>query len=260
MQARKLFVMSGLGALVIGGTPAALAAGGSSIESAPQITPGVQTFGDTNTGKLKGCAAADYWNLSLRAGDQAIVDWTSLTDSNGRDYANELSVYPSGTTDFSINNNDPAHEFSVGDNDRAESIFSANSTGSYPLIFWRGSGSCSTPGGPYNFTVTVKHSAVLFLGSVKKLAGRSGTLSVGVHAPDGQPITDGGLRVALRGSWPGHKASELASGTPTNGAAKLSVKLPKSARGKKVSIRAVAQGADYLPARSSVRTVRVGRH
>jgi hypothetical protein len=257
MQVRTVSTMAGVLALGLSSATVAQAAGGSNIASASQVAPGTQNFGDTNTGHYSGDCPADFWNLSLAAGDRATVDWTSLTDSHDSDYANTLSVWPAGTTDFSINNGSPQQRFFVGSNHQAESIFSANRTGSYPLVFWRDS-YCGGTGGPYNFTVTVKHSAVLFLGSVKKLAGRSGTLSVGVHTPDGQPITDGGLRVAVRGSWAGHKASELASGAPADGKTALSVKLPKSARGKKVSIRAFAQGADYLPARSSVRTVRVG--
>jgi hypothetical protein len=258
MHARSIGLAAAALASTFACVATAQAAGGSNIESAPQVSPGVQTFGTTGTGRYQ-CAAADYWNLSLAAGDEATIDWMSVTDSDGGDYANELSVYPAGTTDFSINNVERMHEFSIGDNDRAESIFSANTTGSYPLIFWRASGRCSSPGGPYSFTVTVKHSVVLFLGSVKKLDRRSGTISVGVHTPEGQPITDPGLRVSLRGSWPGHKASELAGGSPSGGIVSLSVKLPKSTRGKKVSIRAISAGAGYRSAHSSLRTVRVKR-
>lgn len=239
--------------------PAAGAAGGSTIASAPQVTPGTQYFGDTSTGTLSGDCPADYWSASLAAGDQVTVDWASQFDSENEDYANTLYVYPAGTTDFSINNMSPAQEFSIGSNHRAESIFKANKAGSYPLVFWRHYYCGGGPGGPYDFTVAVKHSTVLALGPVKKLKSGKGDVAIGVHNPDGQPITDPALRVALRASWRGHRTRELAVGSPTNGAVLLTAKLPRSARGKKVTFRAASSGEAYLPARSSSRSLTVKR-
>jgi hypothetical protein len=239
------------------GSPAALAAGGSSIASASPVVPGVQNFGDTNTGVFRDCPA-DYWNLSLRAGDRATVDWMTLTESSGSryaEYADSLRVYPRGTTDFSINNVDSAYQFSTGSNHHAQSVVSAGSTGIYPLIFYSYH-LCST-GGPFNFTVTIKHSAVLFLNKVKTFAGGRIQAKVGVHTPEGEPITDSALRVRLIGSWPGHKARTLGTGSPSDGSVTLSISLPKSAWGKKVTVRAKASGGDYLNAQSGVRTVQV---
>jgi hypothetical protein len=179
----------------------------------------------------------------------------SLAGNTG-DYADTLDVYPAGTTDFSINNVNPAFQFSIGDNHRAESIVTAGSTGAYPMVF-SDSYSCGRAGGPFNFTATIKHSVVLSLGSVKKLAGRAGPVKVGVRTPDEQPITDSALQIRLIGSWTGHKAVKLANGSPSNGSVTLNVKLPKSAYGKNVSVRAQASGGDYLNAQSGVRTVQV---
>jgi hypothetical protein len=125
-------------------------------------------------------------------------------------------------------------------------------------MFWRDD-FCGGTGGPYSFTVTVRHATVLSLGSVKSLSHRRGVVSVGVYTPDGQQITDAGLRVSLRASWPGRKAHEVASGSPSNGAVAFSVNLPKSTRGKRVSLRAVSSGESYRPAHSASRTVKVKR-
>jgi hypothetical protein len=258
MQLRNLSIVLGIVALGLGAAADAQAAGGSDIASAPQVTPGAENFGDTNTGHIYGDCPADYWNLPLVAGDRAIVDWQSAVDSRNYDYARTLSIYPEGTTDYSINNVSPGAEFNIGSNHRAESVFAAGSTGNYPLVFFRDD-YCGATGGPYSFTVTVRHSLSVYLGSVKNLSDRSGVLTVGVHRFDGEPITDGNVRVALRGSWSGHKTSDLATGTPADGKATLSVHLPKSARKKTVSIRAVAAGSGYLTARSGLRTVKVGR-
>ena len=249
-----------LAALACVGVTPAIAAGGSSISSAPQIAPGAQNFGNTSSGFWQGCPA-DYWNLSLVSGDEATVDWATEHDSQGTRYANQLEVYNAGVTDFSINNVEPSSEFRIGSNDRAESVFTANTDGIYPLIFIR-EGFCSHTsgyGGPFDFTVSVRHAVVLSLGAVKKLASRKGVVRVSVHDPDGQPVSDPSLTVTLVGSWSGHKNQLLGSGSPTNGVVVLTVRLPKSARHRKVSVRASAHGAGYLPAQSSAKSVLVSR-
>jgi hypothetical protein len=234
------------------------AAGGANIASAPSVAPGTQTFGDTNNGDYSGDCPAEYWNLTLAAGDQATVDWTSITDSRDDDFANTLYVWPAGTTDFSINNRRPQDSFTIGSNHNAESIFTASSAGTYPLMFWRDD-FCGGTGGPYSFTVTVRHGVVLSLGSVKGLSDRKATVSVGVFAPDGQPITDPNLRVALRASWSGRKTHDVAVGSPNGGAVSFTVTLPKSTRRKRVSLRAVSSGEGYRPGHSATRTVKVKR-
>ena len=97
MQLRNLSIVLGIVALGLGAAADAQAAGGSDIASAPQVTPGAENFGDTNTGHIYGDCPADYWNLPLVAGDRAIVDWQSAVDSRNYDYARTLSIYPEGT-------------------------------------------------------------------------------------------------------------------------------------------------------------------
>jgi hypothetical protein len=255
---RILFTTTTIAAALAFAPGPAQAAGGANIASAPSITPGTQYFGDTNTGTYSGDCPADYWNLTMAAGDEATVDWTSLTDSRDSNWANTLYVWPAGTTDFSINNRDPQEGFEVGDNHNAESIFTASGAGTYPLMFWR-SGHCGGDGGPYSFTVAVRHSVVLALGSVKGLSDRKGPVTVGVFTPDGQPITDPNLRVALRASWSGRKAHDVAVGSPNSGSVTFTVTLPKSTRGKRVSLKAASSGDNYRPSRSATRTVKVKR-
>jgi hypothetical protein len=256
---RILFTTTAIAAALVFGAGPAQAAGGANIASAPSVAPGTQYFGDTNNGKYSGDCPADYWNLAMAAGDQATVDWTSLTDSQGYDYANTLYVWPAGTTDFSINNRDPQESFGVGDNDMAESTFTAGAAGTYPLMFYRRS-ECGGTGGPYSFTVAVRHSVVLSLGSVKGLSDRKGPVTVGVFTPDGQPITDPNLRVALRASWSGRKSHDVAVGSPSGGSITFTVTLPKSTRGKRVSLKAASSGDNYRPGHSAARTVKVKRH
>jgi hypothetical protein len=239
-----------------GSAPAAVAAGGPNIASGTLVTPGQQMFGDTSAGEYN-CGPADYWNLPLLAGDRARIDWTSLQDSDGIDYASGLALFPAGTTDFSINNVEPAEEYYLGSNHRAESVFAAGTSGTYPMVFTMSGCGGSTPGGPFNFTAYVTHAIVVSMGSVSGLADRRGSVTVRAHRPDGQPLSDPAVHVSLIAAWRGRKPHPVATASPVNGKARLAVKLPQSTRGKKVTLRAVASGTGYRAARSASRKVRV---
>jgi hypothetical protein len=231
----------------------ALATGGS-IEAATVVTPGEQAFGNTTNGTFR-CGPADFWRLQLTAGDTAIVDW----ETTQHDYANELYVYPAGTTDFSINNEDPQDRFSIGENNRAESVINAGATGTYPLIFaGRGCNGDGSNAGPYDFTVAVRHVAVLGLGSLGGLKSGAGTVRVGVHTPDGSPVTDPSLRVDFRGTWRG-RSHLLGSGSPSDGTVFFTVKLPAGARGRTVSFQAKAHGPGYRNSHTGSKRVKVRR-
>jgi hypothetical protein len=233
--------------------PQSAGASGGSIESSTYVAAGQQQFGNTGNGTFK-CGPADFWRLQLIAGDVATVDW----ETSQADFANELFVYGAGTTDFSINNDDPQNQFSIGDNNRAESIFTAGTSGAYPLIFTgRGCNGDQNNHGPYDFTVAVSHRAVLALGPVGSLKRRTGTVTVGVHTPDGSPITEPALQVDLRGTWRGH-SHLLASGSPSNGSVTFNVTLPAGTRGRAVGIQAKAHGPGYQS--SQTRSKRVNVH
>jgi hypothetical protein len=258
---RVTMALAGAGMTACLAAPSALAAGGPDIASGATVQPGQQMFGDTSAGNLHECSPADYWNLPLLAGDKATVDWASLTDTHGTDYAVYLDLYDAGTTDFSINNAEPIEEYRIGSNHRAESVFAAGRAGTYPLIFWMNgeNKNCegNDTGGPFNFTVYVAHAVVPALGSVKGLADRRGSVTLGAHRPDGQPITDQALRLTLMAAWRGHKSQPVASASPTNGTATVGVHLPKSAAGRKVTFRAAAAGTGYRSARSAARKLRI---
>src|SRR5947209_1386053 len=97
---RGFMVILGLlafGAFVSGvSTPSARAktsGGGSNIASAPTVTSGQQTFGNTTDGCLGNCSPADYWKLALIAGDRVTVDWEAQGGNPGSPYAEYFNVY-----------------------------------------------------------------------------------------------------------------------------------------------------------------------
>src|SRR5205823_2290095 len=135
---RRLAAVVGVGVVTLVGAAGAFAGGGANLASAPTISPGQQQFGNTTDGCEGNCEGADFWKLSLIAADRVTVDWESSAGNYGcgtEAYAAKLEVWPVGTTDFSINNLQPSQTFYIGDNDKAESTFTANGTGVFPLVF-----------------------------------------------------------------------------------------------------------------------------
>jgi hypothetical protein len=235
----------------------ALAAGGADIASAPLVAVGQQEFGNTLDGCYGGCPGypddgngADYWKASLIAGDHVTVDWESTADGDGNFYANHLDVWPVGTTDYSISNVNALDEWDMNANGKAESKFVADKTGVFPLMFWS-----YWAQGPYDFTLTVHHLPRLAFSPPRAISNGS-KLSVGVHYPDGTAVSGDGLLVAIYGQW--KKANHLlGSGSPANGTAEITVKIPKGEHGKKIRVFAYASGSSFVTARTPYRRVRV---
>jgi hypothetical protein len=200
------------GALTAALVVAAVAAanGGGNLVAAPTVTIGQQEFGSTTDGYYRGSAAADYWKVPLIAADKVTIDWESNNANACSETAEDLYVWPIGTTDFSINNASPLQTWSVGSNSKQEETFTASDTGLFPLMF-RGCGERDYGGGgAYDFTVYVKHKLVTHLAAATTALiarGRStglprrGTLAVQVFTGDGKPIADGGVGGTLTGYW-----------------------------------------------------------
>jgi hypothetical protein len=227
------------------------AGGGADIASAPTVVFGQHEFGNTNKGVYGSCPdAAEYWLVSLRAGDQATIDWET-TDS---DYAGGLRVFPAGTTDFSLNNTNPLQYFSLGSNNHAESVFNVGSSGVYPIVFI---GDCEGSGGPYDFTATVQHALVPTLKNYVHIKTTT-TVTATVSLADGSPVPDG-LGFALTVSWSG-KESVTYTATTAAGALAFPLALPETALGKTATliITRPADGA-YQEATSAKLEVKVGR-
>jgi hypothetical protein len=234
---------------------AAPASGGHNIESAPAVVYGQQEFGNTADSGEFNCGHADFWNLSLRSGDQVTIDWETSDGVNAR----YLYVFPAGTTDYSINNAQALHEYQLGENDRAESIFSAPATGNYPLIFLAaGCVEGLDPGeGPYDFTARDQHVVVVNLRQVFHVNTTS-TLTGQASLADGTPVPDG-LVFTLTASWQGHGNAQYTASS-SGGTLSFPLSLPASAQGADVTF-IVTRPADnqYLAAKSAALSVLVAR-
>jgi hypothetical protein len=197
----------------------------------------------------------DFWKLPLLSGDHVTIDWESQADSNGNPYAYSLSVWPRGTTDYSINNSTPEQYFTIGDNNRAESKFVVGSSGIYPLEFIASAFTTCGVGGPYDFITYVRHSLVLGLPRLRSITS-SQTLRIGTHYVDGTPISDSGLRVQILGRWAG-RWHLLGSGSPANGRALVKIHISNGVRGHKIALSVIGSGVGYLRQHKTLTAVRV---
>jgi hypothetical protein len=228
------------------------------ISGSGTIKPGTQQFGNTlcpSPDDAPDCFDRQYWRLNGTAGDRVTIDWEHGSGSS-TDYVQELNIWPAGTDDFSLNNANTIFWFYIGDNDKAQSVFTLPQSGTFPIEF---ESECYTCGGPYDFSTTIEHAVKLFIASPARKAriSRSSTVSVSVRNPDGAPLS--GLPVKLTGTWK-NKSHRLGTATASNGAATFAVQLPRSTRKRWVKLRAsFSGGTGYLSAKSSTVKVRVKR-
>lgn len=247
-------------AAIVGLANAPLAAAeGVSIAGATPVVYGQQEFGNTINGGegQDGCGEGppkysyrSWWALPMTAGDEVKVDWeTHQTRMN-------MNLFAVGITDYTFLNTEPIAESEVNSNFKEEMTYTASQTGILPLEFHSDSG-CGNEPGTYNFTASVLHAVVLSVPVVKTLPV-SGTISVGVHNPDGVPISDPSLAVTF---------DVMASGSPVgvgsapvlNGTATIPFTFAAAYAGHSVTIEARSSGTAYLPGSSATELVTVAK-
>lgn len=231
---------------VFAGVSAAhLSSGGATIASAPTVVPGQQEFGNSNDVQNGPDYRypGDYWKLSLVAGDHVTIDWEA-----GNNFVNSLGVYPAGTTDFSVNNVSLYQQFSLGANGKAESTFTANQTGAFPLIFWDEG---SNDAGPFDFTVYVHHALVLAVSpQTQALIRRAhqtplphkGNIVLGAHLADGTPVS-GDVGATVFAYW-SSKWHSIGKSAARNGEIVVPYRLPASVHGL-IRLSVNVGGANY---------------
>jgi hypothetical protein len=249
LKAWKHVVLAGMLAGASLATASAALADSGSIAGAPVIVAGQQEFGNTMTGGVVGgddpCYRS-YWLLNVTAGDAVTVDWESQESNT------ILDVFPAGTTDYNVDNTSPLQDQGLNSNDKNELTFTASSTSTLPFSFRSG---CDSNPGPYDFTVYLTHAMSVALSPVQ--AALAGTATIGVHNPDGVPLSGPPIVVTLQVSGAGVPWTTLGSGSPTNGAANVSYTVPAALDGKNAKFRAVGSGAGYATATSASQTVRM---
>jgi macroglobulin-like protein len=250
-------VLSCAVALAIAAIVPATAQADPTIAGAGTVRPGTQQFGTTlcpDPPSGPRCFDEQFWRFNGTAGDRVTINWQ---DTVSYSYVTTLEVYPEGTDDFSINNVNPMFDFEIGDNSKAQSVFTLPQTGMFPLRFY--TDICCDFGGPYDLATTVEHAVSLFISSPARKAKikRASTVTVAVRNPEGAPLS--GLPVKLTGVWKA-KNHRLGTATATAGAATFQLRLPRSTRRKTIKLRASVSGVPgYLNARSPTIKVKVRR-
>lgn len=247
-------------ASILACVPSAWAAGGKDIASAPVVAYGQQEFGNAATdggtnaeslytdGHCSGPKTNGWWNMPVVTGDAVAVQWESPPDYT-------IDVFAVGTTDFSQPRSSAVAKSRTASNGKAELTFTASVSGTMSMVIGPDTCSFQTYPGPYAFTAYVKHAVVLSIPRRSSLA-RKGTVNVAVHTPDGAPITDPGLSVALR-VQSGTKVRTVGKATVANGVAAVAYRLARSLRGRKVLLSARATGANYVSKTSTGLKLRV---
>ena len=252
----------------------ALAAGGTSIATAPIVQFGVQEFGNTASDALGadnnlptpgndfGClysgwldgSGVEFWMLNLISGDQVLVKGNQVAPANNL----TVEVLPRGTTDVTVTNQT---QTLVNNDLQDANTFTAPSTGSYPLVIGGGCPDGSTADGPFSFVVTVLHKALLFL-QPEASVRLAGHLQAVVRTPDGHPITDKTLKLTVYGIWKNVSyapatSHKLETTSPVGGIARFNFNLPRALVNKPILLRVTGSGASYQPIRGVTLSVHV---
>jgi hypothetical protein len=244
-------------ASALGASPTSASADAGTIASATPVVYGQQEFGNTLNGGTgePSCFGSppqksyrSWWALSVTAGDELKVDWeTHQTSMN-------LNLFPVGTTDFTFLTGSPLVSQQVNANFKAEAKYTATQTGVLPFEFHSDTG-CGSEPGPYDFVASVLHAVVLSLPVVTQLPP-AGTVTVGVHNPDGAPLSDPSLVVTFN-TLVSESPTAVGSAPVVNGVATIPFTLPASAIGHSVTVEATSAGGSYLPSSSATESVTV---
>jgi hypothetical protein len=240
---------------------AADGAGGTTIASAPAVSPGTASTGNTaseptaqaSESDVTGCwDDLEYWRVPLTVGDKVTVAGNALSPA----YNVELGVYPAGTTDASIHSTAAIRTVLLS---HVPIRFTATATGSYPIVV--GPNCYNGVDGPFNFMVSVVHDPSGTTATVKlpKLShiAPTGVIKATVRTSDGTPITDPKLVLELHGTW-GGSSHLLAKASATKGLAKFACHVPPSLKGSAVQLQVTAPTSDYKPVSSAVLRVAIG--
>jgi hypothetical protein len=239
---RSLGFIFAVASLVLTVTASAQAEGGAGIATAPTVAFSQQEFGTLATPNAQ-CVYASWWLLPVITGDTIQIDWEVHNEGI------HLHVWAPGTTEFNYETRESL-KLVPNSNLKTESTFQATQTGNMPIRFAIAEERCPSVNvpGPYSFTAYVTHELDVALPHVGSLPHR-GTLSIGVHNPEGAPISDQNVHVELQikghGAW-----RAIGTAVVGNGAALVHFTVPGYERHRTVTLRALAHGPEYTAAAS----------
>ena len=242
---------------LLASAPAALADGAATVAGATAVAFGQQQFGNTRTGGTSGIYSRSWWQVNLATGDQLTLDWETSGSAVGT--VPWVEFFAPGLKDnVVLQTRHLADSYASPNNAyKAELTYTATAGGAFPLEFVAQQNLFETGpyGGPYDFMASVLHAVSLGVPTLASLTS-TGSVAVGVHAPDGSPLSDPAISVSFQASLHGTGAwATVGSAAPAAGTASISYTIPDSLRGEKVDVRAVSIGAGYIDATSNVQTV-----
>jgi hypothetical protein len=186
--------------------------------------------------------------VTVTAGDDVTINWEA------QDPYTTLALWPVNTTDYNISQSQPVTTQNPATNGKNELTYTAPVSGVMPTMF-SVDGCYGGATGPYDFTVSVEHAVRLAVPRIGVLRHHT-AIAVGVHTPDGTPITDPSLKIEVQVKS-GSRWLNVGTGAPVNGVAHVHATLPTRLRGKKVHLRAQALGPSYTTEVSAAATSRV---
>lgn len=233
---------------------AAYAAGSPSIASAPLVQPRIQQFGDNTTCCYMGDGFGfhrEFWALQLIRGDRVVINW-AFPPTDDRNVAPH--AFPPSVTDFNFT---PAAErpvtYTGGGSGKGSARFVVSSTGRWSIAFV--TSAIADEPTSYSFTAFVRHLARISFAPPKSVS-RSESLRVTVSTPDGTPISDSALTLRLE-AYGMKRWRSVSTSVAKAGKATLPLRLAPASKGTTVRLRVRADGLDYVPSLSPVRSVRV---
>jgi hypothetical protein len=263
IRARRTLLVIGLTVALFAAITAspALAEGGKTIAGAPIIAFGQQEFGNLNSGASEpaGCGTTrhlEWWLLPVVAGDEVQIDW-EISSYESADQLGAILVYPIGTNDFNVGNQNPIVTSSPNSQGKNELDVTSSETGNLVLVVDSDYGSCNQDAPfAYDFTASVSHRVVLGLPQLRRIRS-GGLIQVGVHTPDGSPVSGPQptvkLSILVRGRW-----RAAGSAAVSDGLAAITASPPAAAIGTSTKLRALSTGGGgYLAATSRTETVRI---
>ncbi len=236
----SLVLLLGLSLLA---APSAYASGGASLSAAPVLRSGKTYFANFSSDRLHD-GNTEFWKVHLVSGDDVYLNGTRSRAAKSF----VVRIFPAGTDDAALSHNRPVYAGRLS----ALAALTASRSGTYPVaIRCSRSRTCGT----IRFSVLITHQVDLYAPHSTRL-GLTGSFTVIVRTPEGKLITSQDLIVSLYGLWRDSSASVthhvLGSTTARNGRAVLTYHLHTGLLGKTISLQAIAEGAGYRAASSSL--------
>jgi hypothetical protein len=225
------------------------AAGGTSLKAAPFLESGHTYVANFSSDRLHD-GNAEFWKARLLSGDDLSLNGTR----NRQARYLMVQIFPEGTDDSTLARRRPLYE------GRLNTLVqvAASQAGTYPVeITCRTAGRC----GAIRFQVSITHQVSLYVPRSARL-GLTGTFTVIVRTPSGEPLTSRGLVISLYGLWSGNGSTSLThhvlgSATTVDGKADVSYRLPTGLTGKTIALQATSAGFAYRAASSSLCSAKV---